>query len=172
MTIMLDKPAPEKAHVEHTEGESLPPLNVNEIMEYIPHRFPFLLVDAVTEHYYGKSIKGYKNVTINEHYFQGHFPGNPIMPGVLQIEAMAQLGGVLLSHLPHGKGKLMVFAGINNVRFRRMVIPGDRLDMECVILKLRSNFGKSSCTAFVNGEPVVEAELMFSLIDDPTKTQD
>lgn len=89
------------------------------------------------------------------------------MPGVLQLEALAQLGGVLLSHLPHCKNKLMVFAGIDAVRFRRIVLPGDRLDMECVIVKLRSNFGKSKCKALVNGEVVVEAELMFSLIDNP-----
>lgn len=164
-TEILEPPSAESS----PDGHSLPPLTINEILQCIPHRYPFLLVDAITEHYYGKSIKGYKNVTMNEPYFQGHFPGNPVMPGVLQIEAMAQLGGVLLSHLPHGKGKLMVFAGIDAVRFRRIVIPGDKLEMTCEILKLRSNFGKSKCTASVNGEPVVEAELMFSLIDDPTK---
>lgn len=159
-----------------TEGETQPvnkkeesvlkPLNVKEIMSFIPHRYPFLLVDRVTEHVEGKSIKGYKNVTMNEPFFQGHFPGEPIMPGVLQLEAMAQLGGVLLKHLPAAEGKLMVFAGIDKARFRRMVVPGDRLDMECELTRLRPPIGKSICKASVNGETVVEAELMFSLVDE------
>ena len=143
----------------------LPPLNVVEIMEHIPHRYPFLLVDAVTEHVEGKYIKGYKNVTMNEHYFQGHFPNRPLMPGVLQLEAMAQLGGILISHLPEGKGKLAVFAGIDKVRFRQMVTPGDQLEMHCELVKFRAPIGKSHCYATVNGERVVEADLMFSLVE-------
>lgn len=143
----------------------LPALSTEEIMQHIPHRYPFLMLDRVTEHVYGKYIVGYKNVSANEPFFQGHFPGRPIMPGVLQLEALAQLGGVLIAHVPEAKGKLAVFAGIDKVRFRRMVTPGDRLDLRAELIKFRNPIGKSLCTATVNGEPVVEAELMFSLID-------
>jgi len=145
---------------------TLPPLSVEEIMQHIPHRYPFLLVDRVTKHVQGKHIEGYKNITMNEPFFNGHFPGRPIMPGVLQLEAMAQLGGVLLSHLPNCEGKLAVFAGIDNVRFRRMVVPGDRLEMRCELTKLRYPIGKASCVASVDGETAVEAELMFSMVDN------
>lgn len=150
---------------DEVRGELPKPLAIKDIMGFLPHRYPFLLVDRVTEHTVGESIKGYKNVTMNEPFFQGHFPGEPIMPGVLQLEAMAQLGGVLLKHMPGTEDKLMVFAGIDKARFRKIVVPGDRLDMECVIIKFRPPFGKSSCKAYVNGELVVEAEMMFSLID-------
>ncbi|HEY9746758.1 MAG TPA: 3-hydroxyacyl-ACP dehydratase FabZ, partial [Oculatellaceae cyanobacterium] len=128
-------------------------------------RYPFLLVDRVTEHIQNKRICGYKNVTINEPFFQGHFPGDPIMPGVLQLEALAQLGAILMLQTEKAKGKLMVFAGMDNVRFRRMVIPGDRLDMECELIKFRFPIGKSLCKAYVNGELAVEAELLFSIVD-------
>jgi 3-hydroxyacyl-[acyl-carrier-protein] dehydratase len=144
---------------------SLPPLTADEIMKHIPHRYPFLLVDRVTEHVQGKYIVGYKNVTINEPFFQGHFPGRPIMPGVLQLEALAQLGAVLLGHMEQAKGKLGVFTGIDNVRFRRMVFPGDKLEMRAELIKFRYPIGKSQCIATVNGETVVEGELMFSLVD-------
>jgi 3-hydroxyacyl-[acyl-carrier-protein] dehydratase len=146
-------------------GTELGPLDIQGIMARIPHRYPFLLLDGVTEHTMGQRIRGYKNVSANEPYFQGHFPGNPLMPGVLQLEAMAQLGSVLIKSVPGNEGKLGVFAGIDNVRFRRMVRPGDRLDMEAVLTKFRPPIGKSSCKAWVNGELVVEADLMFSLID-------
>ncbi|MBY0404285.1 MAG: 3-hydroxyacyl-ACP dehydratase FabZ [Cyanobacteria bacterium] len=145
----------------------LPPLSTEEIMQYIPHRYPFLLIDRVTEHVKGKYIVGYKNVTMNEPFFQGHFPGRPIMPGVLQIEALAQLGGVLIAHMENAQGKLAVFAGIDNVRFRRMVVPGDRLDLRADLTKYRLPIGKSECRATVNGELVLEADLMFSLVDHP-----
>lgn len=146
-------------------GTEHPPLNTVEIMQFIPHRYPFLLVDAVTHHLHGKEIQGYKNVTFNEPYFQGHFPNRPIMPGVLQIEALAQLGGVLIGHMEAGKGKLAVFSGIDKVRFRRMVEPGDKLELHCEMIRLRPPIGKSFCRASVNGEVAVEAELMFSLVD-------
>ena len=145
----------------------LPPLNIRQIMDLIPHRYPFLLVDAVIEHVYGKRIKGYKNLTMNEPFFQVHFPGHPIMPGVLQLEAMAQLGGILIRHLPGTENKLFVFAGIDNARFRRIVVPGDRLDLECELTKFRGPIGKSICRASVNGELASEAELLFSIIDIP-----
>ncbi len=150
---------------EMVTGQELPPLSITEIMTYIPHRYPFLLVDAVTEHSRGQKIKGYKNVSMNEPFFQGHFPNRPIMPGVLQVEAMAQLGGILIGNMPGGQGKLAVFAGLDNVRFRRMVLPGDRLDMECELTKFRSPIGKSKCRAFVNGELAVEADMIFSLVE-------
>lgn len=144
---------------------SLPPEDINRIIGILPHRYPFLLVDRVTEHIQGKRIRGYKNVTINEPFFQGHFPGDPIMPGVLQLEALAQLGAILMLQTEKARGKLMVFAGMDNVRFRRIVIPGDRLDMECELIKFRFPIGKSLCKAYVNGELAVEAELMFSIVD-------
>lgn len=143
----------------------LPPEDIGRIIGILPHRYPFLLVDRVTEHIQNKRICGYKNVTINEPFFQGHFPGDPIMPGVLQLEALAQLGAILMLQTEKAKGKLMVFAGMDNVRFRRMVIPGDRLDMECELIKFRFPIGKSLCKAYVNGELAVEAELLFSIVD-------
>lgn len=145
---------------------SLPPLSAEEIMQHIPHRYPFLLIDRVTEHIQGKYITGYKNVTMNEPFFNGHFPGRPIMPGVLQVEALAQLGGVLIAHMPAGEGKLAVFAGIDNVRFRRMVVPGDRLDLRAELIRFRNPIGKSAVRASVDGEVVLEGELMFSLVDN------
>jgi len=139
--------------------------DINRILSILPHRYPFLLVDRVTEYAPMQHIKGYKNVTFNEPFFQGHFPGDPIMPGVLQLEALAQLGALLMLQSEHGEGKLMVFAGIDNVRFRRMVVPGDRLDMECTLLRFRNPIGKAQCKAMVDGEVTVEAELMFSFVD-------
>jgi 3-hydroxyacyl-[acyl-carrier-protein] dehydratase len=144
---------------------SLPPEDINRIIGILPHRYPFLLVDRVVEHIPMVRIRGYKNVTINEPFFQGHFPGDPIMPGVPQLEALAQLGALMMLQSEHGKGKLMVFAGIDNVRFRRIVVPGDRLDLECELLKLRPPIGKAACKGLVDGEVVVEAELMFSFVD-------
>ncbi len=149
---------------QNTEDILLPPKRIREIMDTLPHRYPFILVDRVTELIQGKRIKGYKNVTINEPFFQGHFPGDPIMPGVLQLEALAQLGVLLLSTVPQGQGKLAVFAGMENVRFRRMVVPGDRFDMECILNKLRPPIGKMSCKAYVDGELAIEAEITCSLL--------
>jgi 3-hydroxyacyl-[acyl-carrier-protein] dehydratase len=145
--------------------EQLAPLNIQQIMNQIPHRYPFLLLDAVTAHEQGAWIEGYKNVSINEPFFQGHFPNQPIMPGVLQLEALAQLGGVLMSFTPKGIGKLGVFAGLDNVRFRRMVLPGDRLDLRMELTKMRGPVCKMTGIASVDGQPAVEAELMFSFVD-------
>ena len=146
-------------------SEELKPqsMDIKEIMQLIPHRFPFLLVDRITECVPGKYVKGYKNVTMNEPFFTGHFPENPIMPGVLMIEALAQLSSGILMTLPEYKGKLALFAGIDGVRFKRIVIPGDRLDMHCEILKLKGPICKAKCTATVDGQLVTEAELMFSI---------
>jgi 3-hydroxyacyl-[acyl-carrier-protein] dehydratase len=140
-------------------------LDINDIMGLLPHRPPFLLIDRVTEHKHRESITGYKMVTMNEPFFLGHFPGRPIMPGVLQVEALAQLGGVLIKHLPEGQGKLAVFSGIDKVRFRRMVVPGDKLELHCELIKMRAPIGKAYCRGSVDGETTVEGEMMFSLVD-------
>jgi 3-hydroxyacyl-[acyl-carrier-protein] dehydratase len=135
-------------------------LDVNQIMELIPHRFPFLLVDRIVEMEVGKRIVGIKNVTINEAFFQGHFPRYPIMPGVLVVEAMAQTGGVLLfKSKPELRGCVMYFAGIDNVRFRKPVVPGDTLRLEVVFTGMRQRLVKMTGRAFVDGEVVTEAEM-------------
>ena len=146
-------------------GSPLPPLGIREILTILPHAYPFLLLDKVTERHHGTCIKGYKNLTINEPFFQGHFPGNPIMPGVLQLEALAQICTILMHEMPGTIGKLGVFAGMDNVRFRRMLRPGDRFDMEAEVTKFRPPFAKSHAKGFVEGELVIEADLMVSFVD-------
>ena len=168
---MNEKPNTEASQAQLNEVLSSPQ-RIRDIMSILPHRYPFILVDRVTELDPGKRIKGYKNVTINEPFFQGHFPGDPIMPGVLQLEALAQMGVLLLNTIPGAQGKLAVFAGMNDVRFRRMVIPGDRFEMECEILKLRLPIGKMSCKAYVDGELAVEAEIICSLVDRTAEAAD
>lgn len=140
-------------------------IEVNEIMKRIPHRYPFLLVDRVLELEPGKRGVGIKNVTVNEPFFQGHFPGTPIMPGVLIIEAMAQLGAVVVLGMPENQGKLALFAGIDKVRFRRQVVPGDQLRLEVEMTRLRGSIGKGKGRAFVDGELAAEGEIMFALVD-------
>lgn len=130
----------------------------------IPHRYPFLLVDRITECVEGEYCKGYKNVTMNEEFFCGHFPENPIMPGVLQIEAMAQLSAGILMTMPEYQGKLALFAGIDGARFKNVVRPGDRLDMESRILKRKGPIVKAEVKGFVDGKLTVSAELTFSII--------
>lgn len=137
--------------------------DIKDIMKLIPHRYPFLLIDRITECFPGKSVKGYKNVTMNEPYFMGHFPDNPIMPGVLQVEALAQLSSGILMTLPEYKGKLALFAGIDGVRFKRIVTPGDKLEMQAEIVRLKGPIAKVKCSASVDGKIVTEAELMFSV---------
>ena len=140
-------------------------LNILEIMDLIPHRYPFILVDRVTECVLGKYCKGYKNLTINEEFFCGHFPGNPVMPGVLQLEAMAQLSAGALAPLPAYKDKLFLYAGVDGVRFRRPVIPGDRFEMESEVIKIKGPIVKVHARGSVDGQLAVEADLMFSVID-------
>ena len=140
-------------------------LDVMQIMDMIPHRYPFLLVDRITECVAGKYSKGYKNLTMNEEFFQGHFPGNPIMPGVLQLEALAQMSAGALAPLPQYKGKLFVYAGVDGVRFRKQVIPGDRFDMETEVVKIKGPIVKVHAKGSVDGHVAVEADLMFSVID-------
>jgi 3-hydroxyacyl-[acyl-carrier-protein] dehydratase len=139
---------------------------IEEIQKLLPHRYPFLLVDRIISYIPGKSATGIKNVTINELFFQGHFPNRPIMPGVLIVEAMAQVGGIVLTQLPDAKGQLSLFAGIDKVRFRRPVTPGDQLIMttELLVVK-RKRFGKMQARAVVGDKLVAEGELMFSLVD-------
>ena len=138
-------------------------LNTEEIMQILPHRYPFLLVDKMVYLEKGKKAIGIKNVTMNEHFFQGHFPGKPIMPGVLIVEAMAQVGGVLMLACEEHKGKLAYFMAANNIKFRKTVVPGDRLVIEVIAGKMRSRTGSVVTKAFVDEKVVAEAELMFAL---------
>ena len=141
-------------------------LNNIDIQKILPHRYPFLLVDKILELDEGKSIKGIKNVTINEPFFQGHFPGNPIMPGVLICEALAQVGAVMLLSLPENKGKLGVFTGINNFKFRRQVVPGDTLELSAELLTYRHGMGKANVKATVQGQVAAMGEISFAVIDN------
>ena len=142
------------------------PLSSEEILGLLPHRFPFALVDKVIEHIPGRKAVALKNVTINEPQFQGHFPDRPLMPGVLIVESMAQVGGIIVTQMPDLPKGLFVFAGINNVKFRRPVVPGDQLIITCELLSIkRKRFGKVKGEAHVDGKLVCSGELMFSLVD-------
>lgn len=140
-------------------------MNIQEIQNILPHRYPFLLVDRIEEVEQGKKAVGIKNVSVNEPFFKGHFPGNPIMPGVLIVEAMAQVGGIAILSMEEYKDKLAVFAGIDGVRFRRQVVPGDTLRMEVELITIKRGIGKARAKATVDGQPACEGELMFALVD-------
>jgi 3-hydroxyacyl-[acyl-carrier-protein] dehydratase len=141
-------------------------LDINAIQAILPHRYPFLLVDAIEEMERWKRIVGIKNVTINEHFFQGHFPGKPIMPGVLIIESMAQTGGLLLlQEVKDREKKLLYFVAIDDARFRRPVVPGDQLRIEVNVLAWRGTFCKLQGRASVGGELAAEATLMCKMVD-------
>lgn len=142
------------------------PLEAADIMRIIPHRYPVLLIDRVIELEPGKRVVAIKNVTNNEPQFTGHFPGRPIMPGVLMVEALAQAGAVAVLSLPEYSGKLALFAGIDECRFRRTVLPGDTLRLEVTLEKLRGVFGRGRGVATVDGEIAVEATISFVIPRD------
>ncbi len=141
-------------------------MNSIDIQRILPHRYPFLLIDKVVEMEEGKSIKAVKNVTINEPFFQGHFPGNPIMPGVLICEALAQAGAVMLLGMEENKGKLGVFTGINNFKFRRQVVPGDTLELKAELIMYRHGMGKANVEATVEGQIAAKGEMSFAVIEN------
>ena len=145
------------------DGESV--MDINEVMRILPHRYPFLMVDRIIDCIGEDKCTGVKNITINEPYFVGHFPGHPIMPGVLQLEAMAQVSSVLMLRKPENTGKIGYFMSADHVKWRRPVLPGDTLFIETEILKMRGSIGQTRCRCMVNGEVVSEAELKFALLD-------
>ncbi|GKU25702.1 3-hydroxyacyl-ACP dehydratase FabZ [Clostridium folliculivorans] len=140
-------------------------LDINQIQEIIPHRYPFLLIDRVLELEEGKRAVAIKNVTANENFFQGHFPGHPVMPGVLIVEALAQTGAVALLSLEENKGKIAFFGRIDKVKFRRQVVPGDTLRLEVEIIKAKGPAGIGKGIAYVGDEKAVEGEFMFAIGD-------
>jgi beta-hydroxyacyl-ACP dehydratase FabZ len=139
-------------------------MDVMEIMARLPHRYPLLLVDRILDVEPGKRIVGLKNVSINEPFFVGHFPGHPVMPGVLIVEAMAQVGGVLVSLAPESKGLVPFFASIDRIRFRRPVRPGDQLITEAILQRVRGRFGKAQIIARVDGVVVADGQITYSLV--------
>lgn len=143
--------------------------DVEAIRSVLPHRYPMLLVDRILELDPGKRAVGLKNVTINEDFFNGHFPGNAMMPGVLILEAMAQVAGILVLSIPGYQGKLAVMAAIENVKFRRPVLPGDALISEVEVLQIRRAFGKVKLTGRVKDETVASCEMTFGIVDQRTK---
>jgi 3-hydroxyacyl-[acyl-carrier-protein] dehydratase len=141
-------------------------LDITQIQAILPHRYPFLLVDRIVAYEPGKRVVGVKNVTLNEPFFAGHFPGAPVMPGVLIVEAMAQTAGVMmLASLPDRETKLVFFTGIDGAKFRRPVVPGDQLRLELTVLKLRPRYIKLRGEAYVDGQLVAEAEISSALVD-------
>lgn len=153
-------------------AESQKVYDVKDIHKVLPHRYPFLLVDRIIELEVGKRAVGIKNVTANEEFFSGHFPGNPVMPGVLLVEAMAQVGGFALLKMPQAQGKLALFGAINNLKFRRVVLPGDTLRMEAEITKIKGFSGKVNVKATVDGKTVAEGEYIFALVDTPKASEE
>ena len=135
----------------------------NQIAEILPHRYPFALVDRIVDGEPGQWARGVKCVTVNEPFFQGHFPQKHVMPGVLLIEALAQVGGVAVLALPENQGKLAFLGRVKDARFKRQVVPGDVVEIECRLIRRRANIGVGECTATVNGETAVSAEITFAI---------
>ena len=152
----------DKTSKESKESESKE-LDIKELMEVIPHRYPFLLVDRILEVTPGEKARGLKNVTINEPFFQGHFPGEPVMPGVLMVEALAQVGCAAILSVPENRGKLVFFAGINKFRFKGVVRPGDQLLLEVNMTQMRGSMGKGEGEIKVEDKVVASGELMFAV---------
>jgi 3-hydroxyacyl-[acyl-carrier-protein] dehydratase len=150
-----------------TESDQVAGIDAEGIQRILPHRYPFLLVDRVIELAPPHRAVGIKQVTINEPFFQGHFPGYPVMPGVLIVEAMAQAGGVAVLSAEEYRDKLALFAGIDNVRFKRQVRPGDTLRLEVELQQIRRGIGMGSGTATVEGELACRGDIMFALVDKP-----
>lgn len=141
-------------------------IEAQQIMEILPHRYPFLLVDRIAEMELGKRIVGLKNVTINEPFFQGHFPDHPVMPGVLIVEAMAQTGGLLLmGAVDHPESKIVYFMSIDNVKFRRLIVPGDQIRFELEMLQFRGRTCRMRGVGYVAGQVAAEAEMMARVVD-------
>ena len=140
-------------------------INHQEILNLLPHRYPFLLVDRILDYTVNEKITGLKNVTINEPFFQGHFPGQPIMPGVLVLEAMAQVGGCCFLCEKSNEGKILYLAAVENARFRKPIVPGDQIRFEIEVLYLRSNIGKIRGKALVDGKLAVEAEMTCAIAE-------
>ena len=138
-------------------------LGVKEIRDILPHRYPFLMIDRVEEVVEGKSAKGYKNVTINEPFFNGHFPEYPVMPGVLILEALAQMGAICILSMEEFKGKIGFLVGANKVKWKKQVIPGDKLDLEIEITKLKGSIWVGTGKATVDGKLVCQGEIMFAI---------
>jgi UDP-3-O-[3-hydroxymyristoyl] N-acetylglucosamine deacetylase/3-hydroxyacyl-[acyl-carrier-protein] dehydratase len=140
-------------------------MDINDVMKLLPHRYPFLMVDRIVSFGGDTHCTGVKSVTINEPFFQGHFPGQPIMPGVLQLEAMAQVGSVLMLNKPGNAGRIGYFMSADSVKFRKPVVPGDTLFIEVELVQQKRNIAKARARCLVNQEVVSEAELMFGLVD-------